>query len=163
MTEADWPTVIAIYRAGIATGNATFAPEPPASWDAWYQSKISECSLVARNGNTVVGWAAASPVSNRDVYAGVAEDSIYIAPAAARYGVGSRLLHALITTSEAHGIWLLQGSIFPENTASLRLHARHGFREIGRRERIGLMTYGPWQNQWRDTVLVERRSRVIGV
>lgn len=162
MTEADWPVVADIYQQGIDTGNATFAPAPPPSWEAWRASKIAACSLVARDGDTVLGWAAVSPVSSREVYAGVVEHSIYVATAAAGRGIGAALLAALIGVSEAQGIWTLQSSIFPENTISLRLHERHGFRQIGRRAQIGLMRYGPWQGQWRDTILVERRSVRVG-
>jgi phosphinothricin acetyltransferase len=163
MGEADWPAVAAIYREGIATGNATFAEEPPASWEAWCAGKIGACSLVAREGDAILGWAAVSPTSGRACYAGVVEHSLYVANVARGRGVGGRLLEALVAATEAHGIWTLQSSIFPENGASLALHLRHGFREVGRRERIALMTYGPYAGQWRDTILVERRSRRAGV
>lgn len=161
MTAADWPAVAAIYAEGIATGNATFAPTPPASWDTWGQSRIAGCSLVIRADARVLGWTCASPTSSRAVYAGVAEHSIYITTAVRGRGIGALLLVALIVASEAQGIWTLQASIFPENTASVRLHERHGFRIVGRRERIGLMTYGAWQGHWRDTFLIERRSAVL--
>lgn len=162
MIEADWPVVANIYQQGINTGNATFAPAPPPTWAAWCESKLDACSLVACSGAGVLGWAAASPVSSREVYAGVAEHSIYVAAAAAGRGIGAALLAALIDVSEAQGIWTLQSSIFPENMVSLRLHERHGFRQVGRRAQIGLMRYGPWQGQWRDTILVERRSAWVG-
>jgi L-amino acid N-acyltransferase YncA len=163
MTAADWPEVAAIYHAGIATGNATFAPEPPASWAAWSAGKINACSIVARDGVTMLGWAAVSPTSSRACYAGVVEHSIYVAAAARGRGIGSCLLAELIRVTEAHDIWMLQSSIFPENSASLALHARHGFREVGRRQRIALMEYGPYAGHWRDTILIERRSTVVGI
>lgn len=163
MTADDWPAVAAIYAEGIATGNATFAPAPPVSWKAWEAGRITGCSLIARDGAQMLGWACASPTSSRAVYAGVAEHSIYIAAVARGRGVGSMLLGTFIITTELHGIWALQASIFPENEASARLHVRHGFRLVGRREQVGLMTYGPWGGQWRDTLLIERRSSVVGV
>ena len=162
MTEADWPAIAAIYREGIATGNATFAPEPPASWGAWCAGKINACSIVACEEATILGWAAASPTSGRACYAGVVEHSLYVAAAARGRGVGRALLAALIGVTEAQGIWMLQSSIFPENAASLALHRRAGFREVGRRERIARMEYGPYAGQWRDTILIERRSASVG-
>lgn len=162
MTEDDWTLVAAIYREGIATGNATFATAPPASWAAWSAGKINACSIVARDAAAVLGWAAVSPTSSRACYAGVAEHSVYVARAAREQGVGSRLLAELIQVTEAHGIWTIQSSIFPENAASLALHTRHGFRVVGRRERIARMEYGPYAGQWRDTLLIERRSPVAG-
>ena len=163
MNEADWPVVEAIYREGIATGHATFASEPPASWAAWSAGKINPCSLVARTGEQLVGWAAVSPTSSRTCYAGVAEHSVYIAATARGMGVGRALLEELFRVTEAAGIWTLQSSIFPENTASHALHLRCGFREVGRRERIALMTYGPFEGRWRDTIILERRSSTVGI
>jgi len=113
--------------------------------------------LVARNEQRVLGWAALSPVSARRVYAGVAEVSIYIVEVARGKGVGKGLLSALIEQSEEHGIWTLQAGIFPENTASITLHRSCGFREVGRREKIGQL-----KGVWRDVILLERRSRIIG-
>lgn len=170
MTASDWPPVSRIYQEGIDTGNATFATQPPASWEAWCESKINSCSLVARNDEEVIGWAALSPVSSRAVYAGVAEVSVYVsstvlrpAPRSSRgTGVGSLLLQELIRTSEAHGIWTLQAGIFPENQASLSLHFKHGFREVGLREKLGRMELGEFAGKWRDVMLVERRSKVVG-
>ncbi|NTU84727.1 MAG: N-acetyltransferase [Chloroflexales bacterium] len=162
MTEADWPAVEAIYREGIATGHATFATAPPNSWATWSAGKINVCSLVARAGDQVIGWAAVSPTSARACYAGVAEHSVYITAAARGTGVGALLMTELIRVTEAAGIWMLQSSIFPENGASRRLHARCGFREVGVRERIALMTYGPLEGRWRDTILLERRSATVG-
>jgi phosphinothricin acetyltransferase len=163
MTEAAWPAVAAIYREGIATGHATFATEPPASWADWSAGKIGMCSLVARTGDAVVGWAAVSPTSARACYAGVVEHSVYVAAAARGQGVGAQLLATLIRVTEEAGIWTIQSSLFPENGASRALHARCGFREVGRRERIARMPYGPLAGQWRDTILIERRSSTIGI
>lgn len=162
MTEADWPDVARIYQEGIDTGHATFATQPPASWEKWHQDKIEGCCLVARERGRVVGWAALSPVSGRTVYAGVAEVSIYVDAAARGQGVGSALLEALIAASESVGIWTLQAGVFPENEASLRLHYQHGFRLVGVREKLGQMERGTLAGLWRDVLLLERRSRVIG-
>jgi phosphinothricin acetyltransferase len=162
MRENDWPLVAAIYREGIATGNATFATEPPASWAARPTGKINTCSIVARDGQAILGWAAVSPTSSRACYAGVVEHSVYVAEAARGQGVGSQLLQELIRVTEAQSIWTIQSSIFPENETSLALHTRNGFRIVGQRERIAQMEYGPYAGQWRDTVLIERRSEVVG-
>lgn len=161
MTEADWPAVAAIYREGIATGHATFATEPPDSWSAWCAGKINRCSMVARVDGATLGWVAVSPTSARACYAGVVEHSVYVAAAARGMGVGAALLRALFDATEAAGIWTIQSSLFVENLASRALHARCGFREVGTRERIAVMPYGPLAGQWRDTVLVERRSKAI--
>lgn len=162
MTEADWPLVAAIYREGIATGNATFATEPPESWAAWSAGKLNACSNVTRNDQSILGWAAVSPTSSRACYAGVVEHSVYVAELARGQGIGSLLLQELIRVTEAHGIWTIQSSIFPEKGASMALHIRNGFRVVGQRERIARMEYGPYAAQWRDTVLIERRSAVVG-
>lgn len=162
MREGDWPRVAAIYREGIVTGNATFATEPPASWAAWYAGKINACSIVARDDQTILGWAAVSPTSSRACYAGVVEHSVYVAEMAREQGIGSQLLQELIRVTEAQGIWTIQSSIFPENEASMALHIRNGFRVVGQRERIARMEYGPYAGQWRDTVLIERRSAIVG-
>ena len=155
MTPADWPAVRAIYAEGIATGDATFETSAP-EWAAWDAGHTPEHRLVAVDDDTVLGWVACSPVSDRCVYAGVLELSIYVAAAARGRGVGSALLAALVASTEAAGVWTLQTGIFPENAASLALHARHGFRVVGTRERIGRMN-----GVWRDTVLLERRSPAI--
>ncbi len=148
-----WPAVKAIYEEGIATGNATFQTEAP-EWGVWDSAHLPHSRLVAlSDAGIVVGWAALSPVSSRPVYAGVAEVSVYIAAGQRGRKIGEALLAALITESERNGIWTLQASIFPENIASLRIHAHCGFRQVGYRERIG-QTHGVW----RDTVLVERRA-----
>jgi len=153
-----WPQVRRIYEEGIATGAATFTVEAP-PWETWDRAHLPDCRLVATdNGDAILGWAALIPVSARDCYRGVAEVSIYIAEAARGRGIGSQLLDALVTASETSQIWMLQAVIFPENVASLRIHEKHGFRFVGRRERIAQR-----DGVWRDTVLLERRSRAIGV
>lgn len=154
----DWDSVRRIYAQGIATGNATFETQTP-EWDAWDRARRPDCRLVICNdAGLVIGFAALSPVSSRPVYAGVAEHSIYVAEDARGLGAGTALLHALIEASEAAGIWTLQSSIFPENAASHALHLRCGFRVVGRRERIAQMN-----GVWRDTLLIERRSLMVGV
>jgi L-amino acid N-acyltransferase YncA len=163
MTEGDWPAVAAIYERGIHTGSATFEAHPPASWQEWRAGKLNACSLVARLDRRIVGWAALSPVSKRPVYAGVAEVSVYVDTDLLGQGIGKALLRALIERAEAHGIWTLQAKILPENQVSLHLHCRCGFRRVGTREKLGKMEYGPYQGQWRDVVLMERRSKVVGV
>jgi phosphinothricin acetyltransferase len=139
------------------TGHATFQVEPP-SWEGFDSDKHPDQRLVAVDGDAIVGWAAAAPTSGRAVYRGVAEHSIYVAAGARGRGIGRLLLGALIDSSEAAGIWTLQSGIFPENVNSLALHADFGFVIVGRRERLGLMTYGPLAGQWRDVIFVERRS-----
>lgn len=158
MVEADWPAVEKIYRTGIATGHATFEAEPPTSWDMFAAGKYLGLMLVAVDGPTVVGWAAAGPVSARAVYRGVVEHSVYVAPQSSGRGIGRLLLERLISAAESSDVWTIQSSVFPENAASLRLHERAGFRQVGRRERIAFMEYGPHAGQWRDTILIERRT-----
>lgn len=155
MREADWPEVRAIYLDGVATRNATFETDAP-GWEEWDAAHRSE-RLVARAEDRVVGWAALTPVSGRCVYAGVAEVSVYVAAAAHGKGIGRALLTALIEASERAGLWTLQAGVFPENAASLELHRRCGFRDVGRRERIGRL-----DGVWRDVLLLERRSRAVG-
>jgi L-amino acid N-acyltransferase YncA len=156
MKADDWPAVRQIYADGIATGDATFETTVP-DWSQWDASHLPACRLVARSLNKILGWAALSPVSRRRVYSGVLEVSVYVATSARGSGVGKHLLRALIEQSEQAGIWTLQASIFPENDVSISLHNALGFREVGRRERIGLL-----HGRWRDTVLLERRSRITG-
>ncbi len=153
----DWLAVRRIYELGIASGHATFQTEAP-DWEEWNRAHLADARLVATVDETIVGWAALSPVSSRCVYRGVAEVSIYVDPAYSGRGIGSRLLAELIRLSEVAGIWTLQAGIFPENAASLRLHARSGFREVGRRERIGCL-----HGSWRDVLLLERRSLTEGL
>jgi len=161
MRPEDWPQVERIYREGIDAGNATFEADPP-TWESFDSGKVSDPRLVAVDGDQVIGWAAASPISSRAVYRGVVEHSVYVAEAAQGRGVGNELLAAFLEAAEAAGYWTVQSSIFPENTASITLHEKHGFRTVGRREAIALMTYGPYEGQWRDTVLVEWRSAKQG-
>lgn len=156
MRAEDWAEVEAIYREGIATGNATFETETPA-WEEWDARHLRVGRLVVRDGSGVCGWAALSPVSMRRVYAGVAEVTVYVAERARGRGVGKALLEALIEQSEQNGIWTLQAGIFPENAASIGLHTACGFRVVGKRDRIGML-----RGMWRDTVLMERRSAVAG-
>lgn len=157
LVPADWPAVRAIYAEGIATGHATFESEPP-SWEAWTAAHHAACRLVARCDGRVVGWAALSGVSTRPAYAGVAEVSLYVAAAHRGRGIGTALLRALVARSEEEGIWTLQAGILPENAASVRLHLGCGFRVVGRRERLGRMA-----GCWRDVLLLERRSAIVGV
>lgn len=161
MTAEHWPEVERIHAAGIATGHATFESEPPA-WEQFDASRLPDQRLVALEDGRVVGWAAATGVSDRCVYAGVVEHSVYVDPAAGGRGVGRSLLDALAASTEAAGIWTIQSGVFPENVVSLALHRAAGFRVVGTRERVGRMTYGPLAGQWRDVVLVERRSRSVG-
>lgn len=157
MRPGDWEAVRAIYAEGIATGQATFETETP-SWSAWDAGHLSCARLVARKNETIVGWAALSPVASRKAYAGVAEVSVYVAQNQRGAGFGRQLLEALILAAEANGIWSLQAVMFPENAGSVALHRRCGFREVGRRERIGKLNGG-----WRDTIVLERRSQRIGI
>lgn len=158
MSERDRERVRAIYAEGIATGDATFETEAPA-WEQWDAAHLPFARLVARSPDGVVeGWAALSPVSSRCVYAGVAEVSVYVGARARGRGVGRALLEALVRASEEAGVWTLQAGVFPENEASVRAHERCGFRLIGRRERVGKL-----KGVWRDTLLLERRSAVVGV
>ena len=154
MTAADWPAVKRIYEQGIATRQATFETTSP-DWPAWDGKHLGEPRLVARDPE-VVGWAALSRVSAREVYRGVCEVSVYVDEGARGRGAGSLLLDGLVKASEQAGIWTLQASIFPENEASLRLHQRHGFRVVGGREKIA-----QHHGVWRDTLLLERRSSVV--
>lgn len=157
MSDFDGEAVLAIYREGIATGNATFETTPP-EWEVWKASHLSHSRLVARSGSNIVGWAALSAVSGRCVYGGVAEVSVYVGEKGRGHGIGRALLQALIKSSEANGIWTLQAGIFRENDASRTLHLKLGFREIGYRERIG-----KHNGVWRDTILLERRSETVGI
>jgi len=139
MSPSDWDQVCRVYGEGIATGHATFEAGAPA-WEEWDARHLPRPRLVARAGDSVLGWGALSPVSDRCVYAGVAEVSLYVGATYRGEGVGSSLLAALIKASEEAGIWTLQGGIFPENAASLALVKKHGFREVGNREHLGRMT-----------------------
>ena len=165
LTAADAAAVLAIYQAGMDAGNASFEDTAP-TWEVFDAGKLPEHRFVAVNpvdavgavdlGGTVLGWVAVSPVSARQVYAGVVEHSVYVAPAAQGRGAGRALLDALIASTEAAGIWTIQSGVFPENTASRALHRAAGFREVGIRERIG--RHASRGNRWRDVVFIERRS-----
>lgn len=155
MVEADWPAVEAIFAEGIATGNATFEQQTP-TWQSFDAGKLAAPRLVFDDGE-VRGWAVVSPTSSRPAYRGVVENSVYVSASARGRGIGAALLEALIESCEAAGVWTIQSGIFPENEASLALHRAHGFREVGRRERIAQMPYGPHAGRWRDVVFVERR------
>jgi len=148
--------VLGIYRLGIDTGDATFETEPP-GWERFTATRLPEHRFVATDPDgRVVGWVACSPVSDRCVYAGVVEHSVYVHPDAQGRGVGKALLRKLIESTEAAGIWTVQSGIFPENRASLALHASCGFTVVGTRRRIGRH-----HGRWRDVVLVERRSPLV--
>lgn len=156
MEADDWEQVRSIYLEGIATGQATFETGAP-PWEKWDAGHLRQARLVARAGDAILGWAALSPVSDRCVYGGVAEVSVYVGERGRGQGVGRALLEALIEASEQNGIWTLQAGVFPENAASVKLHLNCGFREVGRRERIGKLG-----GVWRDTLLLERRSKNVG-
>lgn len=157
MRDADWPQVRDIYLEGIRTGNATFETQAPA-WEEWDRDHLRCCRFVAREDEVIYGWAALRPVSARHAYRGVAEVSVYVTESARGLGLGRALLEALVSSSELNGIWTLQAGILAENISSLELHSRCGFREVGRRERIGKL-----EDAWRDVVLMERRSRKVGI
>jgi len=152
MESGHWPDVARIYAEGIATGHATFETAVP-SWKEWDDAHLAEHRFVALRDGAVVGWVAVSPVSGRCVYAGVVENSIYVAEGARGTGVGRLLLERLATSTEEAGIWTIQTGIFPENTISLRFHEAVGFEIVGRRRRIGRLN-----GVWRDVLLLERRS-----
>jgi phosphinothricin acetyltransferase len=156
LVSADWPQVCSIYMEGILSGNSTFETEAP-SWEEWDRNHLPFARLSARAEEGLVAWAALSPVSQRACYAGVAEVSIYVATMVRGQGIGRSLLREVIRQSEPSGIWTLQGSIFPENVASLRMCVANGFRQVGRRKHIAKLN-----GLWRDTVLVERRSDRAG-
>jgi L-amino acid N-acyltransferase YncA len=156
MADTDWEDVAEIYKQGIDTGNATFEQKIPA-WTAWDNAHLKKCRLIATINNEVAGWAALSPISGRCIYAGVAEVSVYVSKKHRGRRVGTKLLEKLIKKSEKEQFWTLQAGIFPENTASLSIHAKVGFRQVGYREKIGKLN-----DVWRDNVFLERRSSVVG-
>ncbi|MDX1396878.1 MAG: GNAT family N-acetyltransferase [Gemmatimonadota bacterium] len=156
MLPDDWPRVSAIYAEGLATGNATFETDVP-TWESWDEQHLDRCRIVAEVDGEVAGWAALTPVSDRCVYGGVGEISVYVADDARGRGVGTRLLDALVKASEEAGLWTLQAGVFAENTASVRIHEKCGFRVVGTRERLGRLA-----GRWRDVLLLERRSRTVG-
>jgi L-amino acid N-acyltransferase YncA len=162
MTSDDSDAVLAVYQSGIDTGHATFESQAP-DWSHFDDSKLAAPRLVAISGDKLVGWAALSPVSSRCVYGGVGEVTVYVDGRARGGGIGGALLAALISASEAAGIWTLQSGIFVENTASIRIHEKYGFEHMGVRKGLGKMSYGPMAGQWRDVLMMERRSTVVGV
>lgn len=157
METSDWEQVKEIYLEGVRTGIATFQSEAP-DWENWDKGHLNSCRLVARSGNDILGWVALSPTSSRVCYSGVVELSIYIGEKYNGQGIGTALLMNVIKQSEERGIWTLYCSIIRENIASIALHKKCGFREIGIREKIAKMSNGVWH----DTVLMERRSKVVG-
>ena len=157
LESADWEAVSDIYAEGIATRNATFETEVP-SWESWDSAHISGCRFVAEIDGAVRGWAALTPVSDRCVYGGAAEVSVYVAASSRGHGLGSALLAQVVRASEDAGFWTLQAGLFAENEGSLRLHERAGFRLVGVRERLGKL-----DGRWRDVLLLERRSERAGV
>lgn len=157
MKNEDWPQVRDIYQEGMDTGNATFESEAP-DWEQWDKGHLSDCRLVAKSGEKIAGWVALSSVSNRCVYKGVAELSLYVGDSFRGQGIGTALLKATIEESQRAGIWTLQSGTFPENVASIAIQKACGFREVGIREKIGCMN-----GKWRDVVLMERRSKVVGI
>ena len=157
MLPTDWQEVSRIYMEGIATGIATFETTVP-GFSAWDAAHMASCRLVAAEGDTLMGWAALSPVSSRCVYGGVGEVSIYIGSGFRGKGVGMQLMRALINASEAESLWTLQSGIFPQNRGSIILHEKAGFRYLGKRERIGKR-----DGIWHDNLLYERRSNVVGI
>ena len=155
--KSDFSSVKSIYQQGIDTGNATFQNKAK-GWNEWNASFLTNCRIVAEMNEEVVGWAALSATSNRTVYNGVAEVSIYIAKNYANYGIGNSLLSELVSKSENEGIWTLQAGIFPENESSIAIHSKNGFKTIGVREKLGKMN-----GAWRDILFMERRSKVVGI
>lgn len=157
LTPEDYTQVASIYKQGIDTGLATFQTEAT-DWTEWDKSHLPHSRLVTVIDNHVVGWAALSPVSNRCVYAGVGEVSIYIDEKHRGKGIGKLLLEKLVTESEYNGLWTLQAGVFPDNVGSIKLHEACGFRQVGYREKIGQM-----KGIWLDTILLERRSNKVGI
>lgn len=157
MVAEDWGWVSQIYLEAVETGNATFEKTIP-SWKVWISNHPSPCNIVARRGNQIVGWAALSPTSTRNVYSGVVEVSVYVKEEYRGKKIGIALLKKLIELSEKNGFWTLQAGIFPENKISINIHKKCGFRIVGIREKIGKM-----DGNWRNVVLMERRSKTVGV
>jgi len=155
--KSDFPSVKDIYQQGIDSGEATFQ-EQAKDYDVWNESLLPSCRLVAESNRQIIGWAALSSASNRCVYSGIAEVSVYVSSNSQGLGVGNSLLKALIKASEEEGIWTLQAGIFPENKASIHIHSKNGFKVLGIREKLGQMN-----GIWRDIVFMERRSKVVGL
>lgn len=157
MLSEDYSRVKEIYLGGIATGNATFQTEAP-NWEDWDVSHLKNSRIIALINDEIVGWGALSPVSGRCVYAGVAEVSVYVDGLFRGMQLGTKILEKLVDESEQNGIWTLTAGIFPENIASIKAHEKNGFRVQGSREKIGKLN-----GVWRDTLLLERRSKIIGI
>ncbi len=157
LKKEDWAEVTLIYKQGLETENASFQSEV-SNWSNWNDEHIATCRIVAELNDKIIGWSALSPVSDRCIYGGVAEVSVYVASNNAGQKIGTELLNNLITESEENGIWTLQAGIFPENKASLRIHEKLNFRKVGYREKIGKLN-----GVWRDIVLLERRSKKMGI
>lgn len=157
MFPEDWLAVKEIYESGIATGNATFETQAP-DWDDWDKAHLTFGRMVAEIHHKIIAWAALSPVSDRCVYSGVAEISIYVNAKERSKGIGTKLLQNLILDSEKNGVWTLQAGIFRENKASIKLHTNNGFRMMGYREKIGRLN-----GVWCDNVILERRSPIVGI
>jgi L-amino acid N-acyltransferase YncA len=157
LTETHWSEVSAIYKSGLATGNANFSHKVP-DWDEWDKTHVKNCRLVATENGEVLGWAALTAISDHCVLAGVAEVSLYIAENSRGKGIGKQLLSDLIKQSEEYNFWTLESRIFAENLASIKIHEENGFRTVGSRERIGQLN-----GVWRDTLLLERRSVKVGI
>jgi phosphinothricin acetyltransferase len=155
LEKKDWPGVSSVYKAGILTGMATFETTTP-DWYSWDQNHLVHSRWVAEEGGRIMGWVALSPVSERCVYGGVAEVSVYVSNDDRGKGIGKKLLEKVIQSSEENGIWTLTAGMFPENIPSIKLHQSCGFREIGYREKVGKLL-----GEWKDTLLFERRSKVI--
>jgi phosphinothricin acetyltransferase len=162
MTANDWPDVERIYAQGIEDGEATFEVATP-TWETFDAARLPQMRIVAEDAQgTLLGWVAASAISSRPAYRGVVEHSVYVDRGARGRGVGRQLLDAFVTAADEAGVWMIQSSIFPENRASLKLHEAAGFRTVGRRERIARAEVGPHAGQWRDTILIERRTTADG-
>lgn len=157
MISTDSTRILEIYKLGLDTRNATFETNVP-SWADWDKKHLAHSRFVYIENDKILGWIALSPVSTRKVYEGVAEVSVYIDTHTSGKGIGSKLMEKAITSSEMHGIWTLQSSVFPENQVTLKLHDKFGFRIIGTREKVSQL-----DNKWRDTILLERRSKKVGV
>ena len=162
MVTTDAETVLKIYGEGIQTSYATFEAEVP-DWYKWDSGHLTQCRWVVEEGETVLGWGALTQVSPRKVYSGVAEVSIYVSGAAQNQGIGSILLEHLIISSEKSGFWTLQAQIFPENKISIYVHEKYGFRKSGTRRQLAQMSYGSIAGEWRDVILMERRSKIVGI
>lgn len=157
MKSSNWDQISQIYKEGIDTNNATFETTIP-SWSSWISNHIPGCNIIASKGEEILGWASLSPTSGRKVYSGVVEVSVYVSEKHHGKGIGKALLKKLIELSENKGIWTLQAGIFPENEISINLHKKCGFKSVGIREKIGKMN-----GVWRDVVLMERRSKLVGI